>query len=126
MVKLKHNLIPPHVLQVEYWQKITSCVQYLNEHPLRSSSHQTNHWACAPTIVTFILNDFLMKFNINSLVYTQRTYKYCLCMFYSILESIVLLKSCSSAVYLMPNCLARCGEWIWCREWILHWRFNLH
>ena len=27
---------------------------------------------------------------------------------------------------LMPYYLARCGEWIWYREWILHWKLNLH
>ena len=37
-----------------------------------------------------------------------------------------LLKSFSCAVYLMSYCLAGCGEWIWCREWILYWRLYLH
>ena len=36
-----------------------------------------------------------------------------------------ILKSCSRAAYLMPYCLAGCGEWIWCREWILYWWLNL-
>ena len=55
------------------------------------------------------LNDF---YNINSII------------IYDELKNIVSVcskKSCSLAVYLMPYCLARCGEWIWCREWILHW-----
>ena len=38
----------------------------------------------------------------------------------------LLLKSCLRAVYLMPYYLVGCGEWIWCREWILHCYFNLY
>ena len=48
-VQLKGNLIPAHVLQVEYYRvKITSCVQYLNGHPLRLYPHQANCLACVP------------------------------------------------------------------------------
>ena len=35
------------------------------------------------------------------------------------IHDCAILKSCSCAVYLIPYCLARCAESIWCREWIL-------
>ena len=69
MVQLKGNLIPACMLQVEYCLvKTTSCVQYLNGHPLRSCPHQTNYLACAPTNVALILNELLNETcNINSI-----------------------------------------------------------
>ena len=71
-VQLKDNLIPPCMLQVEYcWVKITSCIQYLNRHPLHSCPHQANCLACAPPNVTLILNKLLNEtYNINS-IYTK-------------------------------------------------------
>ena len=53
--------------------KITSCVQYLNRHPLRSCLHQANCLAChAPANVTLILNELFSKtYNINS-IYTMK------------------------------------------------------
>ena len=71
-VQLKGNLIPVCMLQVEYCRvKITSCVQYLSRHPLRSCMHQANCLACAPVNVILILNELLNKTcNINS-IYTM-------------------------------------------------------
>ena len=55
-VQLKGNLIPIHMLQVEYCRiKITSCVQYMNGHPLRLCLHQANCLACAPTNITLFV-----------------------------------------------------------------------
>ena len=58
MVQLKGNLVSTRVLQVEYCQvKITSCVQYLNGHPLCSCPHQANCLACAlANIKLFCIN----------------------------------------------------------------------
>ena len=73
MVQLKGNLIPACMLQVEYWVKIASCIQYLNGHPLHSCLHQANCLACAPANVTLILNEILNEtYNINSMhMYTM-------------------------------------------------------
>ena len=72
MVQLKGNLIPTRVLQVEYcWVKITSCVQYLNGHPLRSCPHQANCLVCAPANVTLILNDLLNETYSITSIYTM-------------------------------------------------------
>ena len=76
--------------------KIASCVQYLNGYPLYSCPHQANHRACVPVNVPWI--SFLMKLNINCVyiyiyIYIQWTYEYCLRVFQSILESILLLKT---------------------------------
>ena len=69
MVQLKGNLIPTHMLQVEYCQvKIISCIQYLNRCLLCSCPHQANHQVCAPASVTLILNEILNEiYNINSI-----------------------------------------------------------
>ena len=48
-VQFKGNLILTHILQLEISRvKITSCVQYLNGHPLHLSPHEANRWACVP------------------------------------------------------------------------------
>ena len=58
-IQIKGNSIPVHVLQVKYCQvKITSCVQYLNWHPLRSCPHQANYLACAPANITLFCMNF--------------------------------------------------------------------
>ena len=65
--------------------------------------------------------------NLILIVYTGWTDKYCHCMFQSILESTVLLKSCSRAVACSISYpTVWFGEWIWHREWILHWWLHLH
>ena len=96
-VQLKGNLLPAHMLQVEYCQvKIISYVQYLNGYPLHLCPHQANRWACACTNVALILNElFNETHNINS-IYTINLRM--LPLYQLILESIILLKSCSHAV----------------------------
>ena len=132
-VQLEGNLIPTHVLQVENSQmKITSCIRYFNGCPLHSCQHQANHPMCASRNVTLILN----KLNLILIYYIHDevgwSCKYYLCMFQSILELIVLLKSCLCAVACSISCpivwcaIIWCGEWIWCRACILHWWLNLH
>ena len=72
-----------------------------------------------PTLHSFL--NKLFNETLISNVYTWWTYEYCLCMFQSILESNILLKNCSHAVACSISFLV-----VWCGEWILYWRFNLH
>ena len=88
-VQLKGNLIPARVLQLEISRvKITSCIQYLNRHPLHLCPHQANYRACVPANVPLILNKLFNETYLILIVYIWWTYKHCLCMFQSILESI--------------------------------------
>ena len=55
MVQLKGNLIPARMLQLEISHvKITSCIQYLNGHPLCLCPHQANRRVCVPANVPLI------------------------------------------------------------------------
>ena len=73
------------------------------------------------------LHSFWMNFSMKLIiliVYTQWIYDYCVCINRS-LNPLYYWKA-AHVQCLMPYCLAGCGEWIWYREQILHWRLNLH
>ena len=126
-IQLKGNLIPTSMLQLKVFPvKITYIMRSILEWcPLRSCPHQVNRRAYVPANLPLILNK-LFKWNLMLIVYTWWTYTHCLCMFQSILESILLLQNYSRAVVCSISFPIVWCAIIWCGKWTLYWQLNLH
>ena len=80
-------------------------------------------WCVHPWMLHSFWMNFLMKLIL--IVHTLLIYTYCFVStnhwIHCPTEKLLMCVQC-----LMPFHLAWCGECIWCREWILQWRLNLH
>ena len=104
---------------------------WMSAHHVRP--HQANRRVCAPMIVALIWTNFLMKLNIICIyVHDELTNIVSVCSNQS-LNRLPYWKAAQMQLHtVLIWCpiawcaIVLCGELIWHREWILHWRLNIH